>query len=274
MLESGSVSYGKATSYLPVIDLLKSYCRIESRDDARAIREKVIGKLLNLDEGLRPTLPAFLSLLDVPVDDPAWELLDPAQRRRQTLDALKRLLLRESQEQPLLLVFEDLHWIDSETQALLDGLVESLPTARVLLLVNYRPEYGHAWGSKTYYTQLRIDPLGAEGADELLAGLLGHDPALASLKTTLTERTEGNPLFLEESVRSLVEIGVLVGERGGYHLLRTARDHARAGDGPGGPGGPHRPPAARCQGAAPGRRRDRQGRAGRAAAGRRRPRGG
>jgi class 3 adenylate cyclase/tetratricopeptide (TPR) repeat protein len=218
VLESGSVSYGKATSYLPVVDLLKSYCRIESRDDARAIREKLLGKLLNLDEGLRPTLPALLSLLDVPVEDPAWELLDPAQRRRQTLDALKRLLLRESREQPLLLVFEDLHWVDSETQALLDGLVESLPTTRVLLLVNYRPEYGHAWGGKTYYTQLRIDPLGAEGADELLAGLLGHDPALASLKTTLLERTGGNPLFLEESVRSLVEIGLLVGERGGYHL--------------------------------------------------------
>jgi tetratricopeptide (TPR) repeat protein len=218
VLESGSVSYGKATSYLPVVDLLKSYCRIESRDDARAIREKLLGKLLNLDEGLRPTLPAFLSLLDVPVEDPAWELLDPAQRRRQTLDALKRLLLRESREQPLLLVVEDLHWVDSETQALLDGLVESLPTTWVLLLVNYRPEYGHAWGSKTYYTQLRIDPLGAEGADELLAGLLGRDPALASLKTTLTERTEGNPLFLEESVRSLVEIGLLVGERGGYRL--------------------------------------------------------
>jgi predicted ATPase len=153
---------------------------------------------------------------------------------------LKRLLLRESREQPLLLVVEDLHWVDSETQALLDGLVESLPTTRVLLLVNYRPEYGHTWGSKTYYTQLRIDPLGAESADELLAGLLGHDPTLASLKTTLTERTEGNPLFLEESVRSLVEIGLLVG----------------------------------CQGAAPGRRCDRQGRAGCPAPGRRRPRGG
>ena len=112
VLESGSVSYGKATSYLPVIDLLKSYCRIETRDDPRTVREKVTGKLLTLDRALEPTLPALLALLDAPPGDAAWAALDPAQRRRQTLDAVKRLLLRESQEQPLLLVFEDLHWID------------------------------------------------------------------------------------------------------------------------------------------------------------------
>ena len=144
-LESGSVSYGKATSWLPVIDLLKNYCRIGPRDDARAVRERVTGKLLTLDRTMEPLLPAFLSLLDVPVDDASWQALDPLNRRRNTLDALKRLLLRESREQPLLLAFEDLHWIDSETQALLDGLVEALPTSRMLLLVNYRPEYAHGW---------------------------------------------------------------------------------------------------------------------------------
>jgi class 3 adenylate cyclase/tetratricopeptide (TPR) repeat protein len=218
VLESGSVSYGKATSYLPVIDLLKGYCRIEARDDERAIREKVTGKLLTLDEGLRSALPALLALLDVPPGDVVWDSLNPSQRRRQTFDAVRRLLLCESQEQPLLLVFEDLHWIDSETQALLDGLVDSLPTARILLLVNYRPEYRHEWGNRGYYTQLRIDPLGEAGADELLAGLLGNDASLEPLKALLLARTEGNPLFLEESVRSLVETGALAGERGAYHL--------------------------------------------------------
>jgi class 3 adenylate cyclase/tetratricopeptide (TPR) repeat protein len=219
MLESGSVSYSKATAYRPVIDLLRAYCRIESRDDERTIREKVTGKLLTLDEGLRPALPALLALLDVPPADDAWETLDPAQRRRQTLDAVRRLLLRESREQPLLLVFEDLHWIDSETQALLDGLVDSLPTARILLVVNFRPEYTHSWGNKGYYTQLRIDPLGQESAEELLAGLLGNDPSLDALNALLVERTEGNPFFLEECVRSLVETGALVGERGAYRLV-------------------------------------------------------
>ena len=128
------------------------------------------------------------------------------------------MLLRESQVQPLLLVFEDLHWIDAETQALLDSLVESLPTAHLLLLVNYRPEYQHGWGSKTYYTQLRLDPLPPASADELLQALLGDDPSLAPLKQLLIARTEGNPFFLEESVRTLVETGVLVGAPGAYRL--------------------------------------------------------
>ena len=218
ILESGSVSYGKATAYLPVIDLLKAYFRIEDRDDVRMIREKVIGKLFTLDESLKSTLPVFLTLLDVPVDDTTWQGLDPPQRRQRTLEAVKRLLLRESQVQPLLLVFEDLHWIDSETQSFLDSLIESLPTARLLLLVNYRPEYQHGWGSKTVYTQLRIDPLPLESAGELLQALLGDDVKLQALKRLLIQRTEGNPFFLEESVRTLVETKALVGERGNYRL--------------------------------------------------------
>ena len=182
VLQAGAVSYGKATSYLPVIDLLKSYFRIGDRDTRREIREKVTGKILTLDRALEATLPALLALLDVSGDDPQWQALDPPQRRQRTLDAVKRLLLREAQVQPLLVVFEDLHWIDSETQALLDSLVESLPPARLLLLVNYRPEYEHRWGSKTSYTQLRLDPLPPESALELLHGLLGEDPTIEPLK--------------------------------------------------------------------------------------------
>jgi class 3 adenylate cyclase/tetratricopeptide (TPR) repeat protein len=218
ILESGSVSYGKATPYLPVIDLLKAYFKIHDRDDQREIREKVTGKLLTLDKSLESTLPAFLALLDVPVDDPMWQALDPSQRRQQTLGAVKRLLLRESQVQPLILLFEDLHWIDSETQAMLESLVESLPTARLLLLVNYRPEYQHGWANKTYYSQLRLDPLPPESAAEILNSVLGNDHGLQSLKELLIDRTEGNPFFLEESVRTLVETKVLAGERGNYHL--------------------------------------------------------
>jgi class 3 adenylate cyclase len=158
VLESASVSYGKATPYFPVLDLLKRYCHVEEHDDTRTIRAKVTGQLLTLDAALQDTVSALLSLLDALPDDSPFLKLDPPQRRQRTLDALKGVFLRESQEQALLLVFEDLHWIDSETQALLNSLVESLPTARLLLLVNYRPEYQHSWGSKTYYTQLRLDP--------------------------------------------------------------------------------------------------------------------
>ena len=221
VLESASVSYGKATPYFPVLDLLRRYCHLEDGDDARTIRAKVTGQVLTLDAALQEAIPALLSLLDVlPEDDPFLQL-DPPQRRQRTLNALKRVLLRESQVQPLVLVFEDLHWIDSETQALLDSLVESLPSARVLLLVNYRPEYQHGWGSKTYYTQLRLDPLPPASASALLQGLLGDDASLAPLTQLLIARTQGNPFFLEESVRTLVETQVLVGERGAYRLAKA-----------------------------------------------------
>jgi class 3 adenylate cyclase/tetratricopeptide (TPR) repeat protein len=220
VLESASVSYGKATPYFPVVDVLKRYVHAEDGDDSRTIRAKVTGQIMTLDETLQETIPPLLSLLDALPEDSPFLALDPPQRRQCTLDGLKRILLRESQVQPLLLVFEDLHWIDSETQALLDSLVESLPTAQLLLLVNYRPEYTHGWGSKTYYTQLRLDPLQAESADEFLTALLGNDPSLEPLKKLLIERTEGNPFFLEESVRTLIETEVLVGEPGAYRLTQ------------------------------------------------------
>jgi tetratricopeptide (TPR) repeat protein len=218
ILEASSVSYGKATSYLPVIALLKSYFKIGDRDDHREMRDKVVGRVLGLDRALEPLLAPLLALLDVPVEDPAWSNLDPPQRRQRMLEAVKRLVLRESQVQPLLAVFEDLHWIDSETQALLDGIVESLGSARLLLLVSYRPEYEHRWGSKTAYSQLRLDRLPAESATDLLATLLGPDPGLASLTQMLVKR--GNPFFLEETVRTLVETGALAGEHGAYRLTR------------------------------------------------------
>ena len=196
---------------------------MEDHDDTRTIRARVTGQVLTLDPALQDTVPALLALLDaLPADSP-FLTLDPPQRRQRTLDALKRVLLRESQEQPLLLVFEDLHWIDSETQALLNSLVESLPTSRLLLLVNYRPEYQHGWGSKTYYTQLRLDPLPPVSAEEFLHALLGDDPRLTPLTDLLIARTEGNPFFLEESVRTLVETGVLVGARGPIAWRRPCR---------------------------------------------------
>jgi class 3 adenylate cyclase/tetratricopeptide (TPR) repeat protein len=221
VIEAVSVAYGKTATYLPVIELLRGYFHIEPRDDLRKIREKVTGKLFSLDRALEPALSALLALLDVPVENSQWNDLDPSQRRQRTLDAVKRLLLRESHVQPLVVIVEDLHWIDGETQAVLDGLVESLPTARVLLLVNYRPEYEHSWGSKTYYRQLRLDALPSARAEELLEGLLGSDRSLKPLKRLLIERAEGNPFFLEENVRTLIETNVLIGERGSYRVTRA-----------------------------------------------------
>jgi class 3 adenylate cyclase/tetratricopeptide (TPR) repeat protein len=220
VLEASSVSYGKATAFLPLADLLRGYFRIDDRDDTRGVRAKVTGTVLTLDRSLEDVVPPVLWLLDALAPDDASLAVDPVQRRQRAVDGIKRLLLRESRVQPLLLVFEDLHWLDAETQAVLDRLVESLPTAPVLLAVNYRPEYRHNWGSKTYFRQLRIDPLSPENAHELLQALLGSDASVETLKPLLIERTEGNPLFLEESVRTLVETRGLMGHPGAYRLTR------------------------------------------------------
>jgi len=222
-LQASAVAYGRTASYLPVIDLLKAYLRIDERDDIRSIRAKVTGHLLTLDEALRDVVPPVLWLLDALPEEDGLRSLEPPQRRQLTLDAVKRLLLRESRVQPLVLVLEDLHWVDAETQALLDSLVESLPAAPLLLLVNYRPEYSHGWTGKTYYRQLRVDPLPPESAEELLQVLVGGGAELTLLKRLLIERTQGNPFFLEESVRTLVETGALAGERGAYRLIEDAR---------------------------------------------------
>jgi predicted ATPase len=158
--------------------LLKSYFKIAAEDDERARREKVAGKVVMLDRSLEDTLPYLFGLLGVVEGDDPLAPLDPQTRRRRTLEAIKRIAVRESLSQPLIVEFEDLHWIDSETQALLDLLVDGIATARILLLVNYRPEYHHQWGNKTYYTQLRLDPLGKESAEEMLDTLLGSGLSL------------------------------------------------------------------------------------------------
>ena len=220
VLEARSVSYGKGAAFLPIIDLLKSYFAVGDRDTPDDIQKNVAEKILALDRALEPIVPALLALLDVPVDDRQWQELDAPQRRQRTMDAVKRILLREAQVRPVLVILEDLHWIDAESRALLDSLAESLPATRLLLLVNYRPEYRHDWGSKTFYTQLRLDTLSPGSTGELLDVLLGPCESLQPLKALLAGTTGGNPFFLEESVRALVETGVLAGGAGQHRLAR------------------------------------------------------
>src|SRR5208282_5316329 len=236
VLEAFSFSHGKASAYLPVVDLLKSYFRIADRDDERTRREKVTGKVLALDRALEDTLPHLFALLGIPSGDARLDEMDAAIRRRRTLEAVKSLIVRESLNQPLIVIFEDLHWIDAESEALLNLLADSIGTAQILLMVNYRPEYRHNWGNKTCYTQMRLDPLGMESADEMLSALLtspapattsqgasrersGGDIDVAervraqdieALKRLIIARTEGNPFFIEEMVQVLFDQGVLV----------------------------------------------------------------
>src|SRR5579863_3016712 len=244
VLETFSVSHGKASAYLPVIDLLHGYFKIVGDDDQRTRREKLTGRVLALDRALEDSLPYLFSLLGIVEGNDPLAQMDSQIRKRRTLDAIKRILLRESLNQPLMVIFEDLHWIDEATQELLNLLADSIGTAKVLLLVNYRPEYSHHWNSKTYYIQLRLDPLGKESAEEMLSALLGpstiplpiqgegkrgDEPRagegsdLSSLKRLIIERTQANPFFIEEMVQALFEDGVLV-RNGVTHLTKPLAD--------------------------------------------------
>ena len=220
ILEAIGVSSGKTTAYLPLLELLRTYLQIDVRDDQHAIRDRVTAHLDTLQENAWPTASALLQVLDAPADDPQWQQLDPLRRRQHMLDALRRLLLRESRIQPLLLVFDSLHWMDSETHAFLDALVQGLAGARIFLLVTHRPEYQHPWADAGHYTGLLLKPLPPDNAEQLLDPLLGGDPSLQVLKGWLISRTEGNPFFIQESVRTLVETQALTGERGAYRLVK------------------------------------------------------
>jgi len=214
VLESNPLPYGYATPYWPIVDALKRYFKVDTRDDFRTIRERVTGKVLLLDQSLQDTIPVLLSLLEVLPDDHPFRGLHPAQRRHHTIDAFGRLLMSESRLQPTVIVFEDLHWHDSLTLGLLDGVIDSLPHGRVLLLASCRPEYEDRWGVRPYHRQLHVDPLPRQSIEEILHALLGGDQRLAAVKEFLITRSEGNPFFLEEIVRTLVETGILAGEEG------------------------------------------------------------
>jgi class 3 adenylate cyclase/tetratricopeptide (TPR) repeat protein len=223
VLATSAVSYGKSTPHLPITDLLRTYFDLDAREDPGRVQEKVAARAVGLDPELEPLLPAFGVILDVPVTDSGWAQLDPSHRRARILEALRRLFVAESGRQPVCLVLENLHWVDLETQAFIDSLVDTIPQHRLLLLVNYRAEYRHPWSAGAPVTDLRIAPLTPPLAAELVQTLVGTDTTLRPLKQLMLDRADGNPLFLEEIVRSLVETEALVGLPGEYRLVRPVR---------------------------------------------------
>jgi class 3 adenylate cyclase/tetratricopeptide (TPR) repeat protein len=238
VLEAPSVSYGNTSPYFPVVKLLQNYFAVSEADTVVDVRAKVADRMVHLDPALSDSIPPIFALLDaLPTPLPGrnetevsslslspeldaviaqYVGAEPQERRRRTFGALTRLLLTESRHQPLFVIFEDLHWIDSETQAFLDELVDRLRHGRILLWVNYRPGYSHSWANHDSYNRLRLTPLPTGDASQLLDSLLGDHGDLAKLKEVLGRRTAGNPFFVEECVRSLVEAGVLVGSIGNY----------------------------------------------------------
>jgi class 3 adenylate cyclase/tetratricopeptide (TPR) repeat protein len=220
VLEASSVSYAKATLYFPVIGLLKHYFEITVQDSTRSIHEKVTGKIVTLDGSLLDAIPPMLDLLDALDDEHPFRALDPLERRQHTYQAVTRLMLSESRVQPLIVIFDDLHWHDSLSLGLLNELIVNVPDARLLLVLSYRPEFRDEWGNRPNYHQLRLDPLAGENVTEFLQVLLGSGEHVTTLRSFVMERASGNPFFAEELVRALVDTGVLEGVRGSYRLAK------------------------------------------------------
>ena len=225
VLESNSTSYGRATPYLPIAELLRSYFKLDGHDDAHAIREKVTGKILTLNPSLQDAILPVLDLLNALDDGHPFRSLDPQQHRQCTYQAVTRLLLSENRLQPIVVIFEDLHWYDFLTLGLLNELVVRAQDARLLLVATYRPDFRDAWRNRPNYRQLHLDPLASESLAALLEALLGSSPNLQNLKSFLMQRASGNPFFVEEIVRALVDTGVIDGARGNYRLAKPFDSH-------------------------------------------------
>ena len=210
VLEASSVSHGKTSPYLPVIELLHSYFGISGGDGPAVRREKVARRIAHLASSTEDALPYLYALLEIEDDKERLAGMDPQLKRSRTFEAVVRLLLTEAAREPLMLIVEDLHWLDDESQALLDLLVDSMAGARLLLLINFRPEYRLRWGNQTYARLIRLDPLGHDKADEMLSAMLGETGSLLPLKRLIIETTGGTPFFMEETVQALFDEGALV----------------------------------------------------------------
>ncbi len=224
VLEAHCSVYGKAVSLLPIRELLRDSFGISEQDSDQLAREKIAGRLFLLDEAFRETLPLVFDLLGVPDPDRRGPQIDPEARQRQLFAFVRRLVQAQSEQEPAVLFFDDLHWIDAASDGFLAQLVEATGSTRTLLLVNFRPEYAPDWTRKSYYQQLPITPLGPEEVAEMVAALLGSDDSVAPLPALIQEKTGGNPFFTEEMVQSLVESGALEGERGAYRVVRSIGD--------------------------------------------------
>lgn len=218
-LEASAIPGDVDTAFGPVVALFRTWFGIEETDDERATARKIEAALSTIDPALADAAPTLRYLLGLSPPAGRWDGAEAERWRQQALDWIKAILTRFGRNEPVLLVFDDLQWIDGESQAVLDAVVDGIGAGRLLLLATYRPEYQHGWGDKSVYSMLRLEPLAAASVDDLLASLLGRDHSLAPLVADLKARAQGNPFFLEEMVRSLVEAGSLSGDTGAYRLV-------------------------------------------------------
>jgi class 3 adenylate cyclase/tetratricopeptide (TPR) repeat protein len=219
-------AHAKAVPLMPVLDFLRTYFEIAERESDTTARERIAARLLNLDADFDHDLPLIFEFLAVPDPDRPAERMDPEARQRRLLAFMKRLTRAQGAHEPVVTVIEDLNWLDSASEAFLANHVDAIQGARGLTIVNFRPEYHAPWMSRSYYRQIALGPLGAQAVQDMLFELLGSDPSLTQLVELVRKRTQGNPFFIEELVRSLVEAGTLEGERGAYRLIRALEQAA------------------------------------------------
>ena len=220
-LSGAAMPHDRNTPYRLIAGTLRSWLGVENSDGQAEIDAKLVAAVAALGGRVSPDHAPLRSLLDLPVQDAGWDRLDPAQRRRRTHDAVRSLVLQVAAGTPLVLVVEDTHWADFETQSVLDAIVDGLGVARLLIIVTYRPEYQNRWARHSYYSLVQLGPLAHDASDKLLQGLLGDAAELGTLRRRIIEQTDGTPLFLEEIARTLVETGVLVSEPSRFRLTRS-----------------------------------------------------
>jgi predicted ATPase/class 3 adenylate cyclase len=223
-LEGHCLHYGGAMPYLPILDVFRSYIGIKEGERESVVREKINERILGLDENLSTAIPPFQELLSLKPDDEKYAELEPKQKREKTFEAFRDLIVRGSQERPLILAIEDLHWIDKTSEEFLDYMIGWLPTTHILLVLLYRPEYTHAWGSKSYYGKIGVDQLSSDTSAELVRAILDGGNVMPNLRDLILSRASGNPFFMEELTHSLLEDGSIRKKDGHYVLGAKVSD--------------------------------------------------
>ena len=223
-LEGRCLHYGGVMPYLPILDILRSFFEIKEGEQEFSIKKKMSEKVLQLHEKLQSDLPPFHDLLSLKVEDEAYLNLEPQQKREKTFEALRDLIIRVSLHKPLILAVEDLHWMDKTSETFLNYLIGWLANARILLILLYRPEYVHSWGSKSYYTKIGVDQLSMKTSAELVQSILQGALVVSELMELISNRTDGNPLFMEEFTHSLIENGIIQRKAHQYVLSQKPAD--------------------------------------------------
>src|SRR5262245_14358535 len=224
--ETRGVAHGKQIPLLPMLELFRAFFGIIGRDPERVAREKIAGRLVLLDATLREEFPLVFDLLGVSDPEHPTPPMDPEALQRRLFAVARRIVQADGQRELGVTVIEDLHWVDAASEAFLEQIVEANATTRGLVLVNFRPEYRGRWMQRSYYQQVALVPLGAEAIRDLLHDLLGGDPGLGDLEAAIERKSAGNPFFIEEIVRDLVETGTLVGTKGALRLVRPVNELA------------------------------------------------